>query len=117
MNSLQALLAPHEEEHMVHGGHEEVEAERLRVAINEKLEGRGGYPHGGAGGYHQDGGGKENAHPQRGMLEHDAGGGGMQMKSGVRGLQQMRRHGDKARDYNDDQYNKSLTARLKSRPF
>jgi len=55
--------------------------------------------------------GKENLHPPGGHA------GDMQMKSGVRGLQQMRRHGDKMRNYTDDQYSASLQQRLESRPF
>ena len=64
--------------------------------------------------------GKENAQPRSGrrsdMGENDPNE-VMQMKSGVRGLQQMRRHGDKIRDFTDDQYSASVSARLKASPF
>ena len=41
----------------------------------------------------------------------------MQMKSGVRGLQQMSRHGDKFNKYNDDKYAQCVRARMEASPF
>jgi len=106
MSSLSSLLQPHHHEgesNRERQGDAE-EARRLREAISARLSD-----------------GKENAHPtgrhsgrREGLGSYDT---GLEMKSGVRGLQQMRRHGDKARDFNDNEYEKTLQLRLKSRPF
>lgn len=88
MGSLQALLQPHVAE-TDRGQRAEVER-----APSEYSQGS------------RDNGGKNSG--RRGDLS---------MRSGIRGVQQMQRHGDDQREFNNDQYQVNLSQRLKSRPF
>jgi len=93
LGSLQALLQPHVDGDCPYGS---AGAEGNLERNHETHTGRRG---------------KENSVPKAAM------GDDLQMRSGIRGLQQMRKHGDDARDFNDEQYNAHLDARLKARPF
>jgi len=105
IGSLHALLKPHATE---------AATDCERVAPNQT----GGLHRNVSNFWSESSAGKENRPPQNISSMGVAGGEeSLHMNCGVRGLQQMRRHGDEMRSFNDDEYAASVRGRIKSRPY